>query len=791
MGDIQQAEHFYQQARQLYRDTQGLRSVGFASCLEGLAELFALRGDTELAQLLSKEVVEIRHDSLGAEHPKYAEALNRLGVFHQAAGQYSQAENLFKEALRIRQLKLGDQHPACAQSLGELATLYFMQKDYDRALPLLCDAQQIIEQSLGNSHPTYASILNQRAELCRAKEDYSQAATFYRQALAISRRNLELTAAIQSERQQLSMAQSFRYLLDDFMQLAATCPEHVEAVYREVLAWKGAVTTRQQLIRAAADDPRLAPLVGEYRRLTAQLATLAFGTPEPSRRAAWQARMSELATQREALESQLSQQSVSFRDSQQPTSLEDLQATLPPRTALIDFLEFGTGADRRLGAFVVREGHVMALCVLERTATIERLVTQWRGERDDDFGDSDAAQQAAVELRNVVWLPLEHALQAHPARGSDSPSVAQSTMPDVVLLSPDGVLARFPLSALPGSQPESYLIEEVTLALIPVPRQLPQLTHQLPESDETASTLLAMGDIDYDHRGADAADLMPAQLAPSPVSSDEGNAGLTAPGQHRAARSDQRERFRRLAGMADELARLRERYLAIKSGSGLAYLDGTAASEANFRREAPKSAYVHVTTHGFFAPPELVSAAATGSELDSSLSPADAAVGWDPDLLSGLALAGANLPPELDGDDGILTAAEVAALDLRKCRLVVLSACETGLGKVAGGEGLLGLQRAFQVAGAHALVSSLWKVDDQSTSALMQLFYYNLWERRLTPLAALRDAQLLLLNNPTRIRDFAEARGLALHKPEGPITTGRARTSPRLWGAFMLSGNWR
>src|SRR4029079_7751533 len=100
-------------------------------------------------------------------------------------------------------------------------------------------------------------------------------------------------------------------------------------------------------------------------------------------------------------------------------------------------------------------------------------------------------------------------------------------------------------------------------------------------------------------------------------------------------------------------------------------------------------------------------------------------------LLSGIVLAGANRPPEAGKDDGILTALEVAELDLRGTELVVLSACETGLGRVVGGEGLLGLQRAFQVAGARSVIASLWAVDDQATRNLMERFYQNLWVERM------------------------------------------------------------
>src|SRR5205814_1939276 len=111
---------------------------------------------------------------------------------------------------------------------------------------------------------------------------------------------------------------------------------------------------------------------------------------------------------------------------------------------------------------------------------------------------------------------------------------------------------------------------------------------------------------------------------------------------------------------------------------------------------------------------------------------------------SGIAFAGANGPPRPDGDDGILTAVEAQELDLTGTELVVLSACETSVGRPSHGEGLLGLQRAFEVAGARSLISSLWKVDDDATAAFMAVFYANLWTRRLPGPEAFRQAQLTM-----------------------------------------------
>jgi CHAT domain-containing protein len=167
-------------------------------------------------------------------------------------------------------------------------------------------------------------------------------------------------------------------------------------------------------------------------------------------------------------------------------------------------------------------------------------------------------------------------------------------------------------------------------------------------------------------------------------------------------------------------------------------------------------------------------------------------VGLNPGVRSSLCLAGVNRGAAADpagaSDDGHLTAVEVAALDLRAARLVVLSACETGLGRAEAGEGVLGLQRAFQVAGSRSVVASLWKVPDRATQVLMEHFYDGLWRPR--PLAraeALRDAQLWMLRNAAGRPELL--RGLERAGPVPPPADGRL--PPRYWAAFVLSGDWR
>jgi CHAT domain-containing protein len=234
------------------------------------------------------------------------------------------------------------------------------------------------------------------------------------------------------------------------------------------------------------------------------------------------------------------------------------------------------------------------------------------------------------------------------------------------------------------------------------------------------------------------------------------------------------------------------------SSERVALLEGDAATSAALCRELARAGHVHLATHGFFADPKFRSAfqqdvagerlTAGGVEMAGDRS---TVTGRNPLILSGIVLAGANLPRQTNadgipiGDDGILTAEEVAELDLGNTELVVLSACETGLGDVAGGEGVFGLQRAFALAGTRTTIASLWKVDDAATQKLMTRFYENLRQKKLPKLEALRQAQLSVLYD---LPESSVSRGAEVVR-ENRANAATVRADPRLWAAWVLSGD--
>jgi CHAT domain-containing protein len=183
-------------------------------------------------------------------------------------------------------------------------------------------------------------------------------------------------------------------------------------------------------------------------------------------------------------------------------------------------------------------------------------------------------------------------------------------------------------------------------------------------------------------------------------------------------------------------------------------LTGVQASEASVKGlTAPR--ILHLATHGFFledAPASATEAQAAATEEGSR----------NAMLRSGLALAGANTRGA--GDDGILSALEASGLNLWGTKLVVLSACDTGVGVVRNGEGVYGLRRSFLLAGAESLVMSLWPISDRTTRSLMTGYYQNLKHGRGRG-ESLRQVQLDLLRKQPDLHPF-------------------------YWAAFIQSGEW-
>jgi CHAT domain-containing protein len=234
-------------------------------------------------------------------------------------------------------------------------------------------------------------------------------------------------------------------------------------------------------------------------------------------------------------------------------------------------------------------------------------------------------------------------------------------------------------------------------------------------------------------------------------------------------------------------------------------LNETAASVSRLLRELPQARVAHLATHGFFNERAFREEQAREAELvknyafqmDRQLTLAGQGA-RSPLAYTGLVLAGANVPEKAGPEGGILSGELLLEVNLEGLDLAVLSACQTGLGDVAGDQVVQNLGKALHAAGCRDVVASLWNVPDDATAALMALFYDELLKKKRPPLEALRQAQLYVYRHPDQVKQLAE-RGAPpsgieaeVPKTESPVPKPSGdHSTVKDWAGFFLSGAGR
>jgi CHAT domain-containing protein len=393
------------------------------------------------------------------------------------------------------------------------------------------------------------------------------------------------------------------------------------------------------------------------------------------------------------------------------------------------------------GAFVLKASAAsLVFTPLGPASSIETLVSEWRkaasGENTSGMITRDRAETlyvaAADRLRNAVWDPID----AHVANARQ------------IFVVPDGTLNLVNLVALTDRQGRYFVERDAVIHYLSTERDVVVGT----SGSKGQGSLLAVGNPAFDEGGA------PSRAQPATMRSVCEPAGPA--------------RFGNLPGSLGEVNEISE--LWPRSGTGVTVLSGSTASETAVKKALAGRRVLHFATHGFFindaCPPD---GSRSGGVARSSVAARFAEEGREnPLLLSGLAFAGANRRggARLDEDDGILTAEEVAGLNLNGVEWAVLSACDTGLGEIRAGEGVFGLRRAFQVAGARTVIMSLWPVDDQATRAWMRALYEARFRRGLSTADAVHAASITVLKERREKKQS---------------------TLPVYWAAFVAAGDWK
>jgi tetratricopeptide (TPR) repeat protein len=844
MGDHAVALPLYRQALKVTRAALGEAHPEFAASLNNLAGLYQVMGEHGSALPLARQALDVTRAALGEAHPEFARSLNNLARLYQVMGDHAAALPLLRQALEVSRAALGEQHPAFATSLGNLAGLYGAMGDHAAALALARQALEIRRTALGEDHPEFATGLNNLAALYVAMDCPSEALTLMERAAAVEDRLIGQIFSIGSDRQRLSFLATVHGNREALLSLAwrhlASSPQSITAALNLLLRRK-AIAAESLAVQhqAVLGDkyPAQRDRFQEWAALRGQIARATLAGPGPEGPGMHKERLNQWRGQQERLEADLARQVPEMNLEQRLRSVDSraVAEALPPGAALVEFVRFlvfdfqavlarseQQWQSPRYLAFVLCAGAAdrVRMIDLGEAEPIDRLVADFRagvtgGAEVRDLAKEsrppgvDAGASPGESLRATVFDPLDDALGACRR----------------LFLAPDGDLSRLPFEALPLADGR-HLLDSYRISYVSVGRDL--LRFQV-RSDRPPAGPLVAADPDFDlgvkpdlagtgRGGADS----PAprkglwgrlfgrdRLAPARQPAPKAVVPSPAAPTGRLSRDLDRSQchFVRLPGTRAEGERV-ARQLRVPP-----LLDGAALES---RLKACRSPCIlHLATHGFFLPDQPRDPNQFRRNLELMGVGETPGLGRlsgpgmeDPMLRSGLALAGANTflkggapPPE--AEDGLLTAEDVAGLDLLDTELVVLSACETGLGAVHIGEGVFGLRRAFIVAGARTLVMSLWKVPDLATAFLMDRFYENLLTRGLDRDLALsaaqrstRDATVAELKGewltPAMIEQFAAGDANTrrhLEQLAQQPDEHRPFTQPFCWGAFICQGD--
>ena len=732
-GRYQQAIPLAQRALAIREKVLGPEHPDTATSLNNLAGLYRDTGAYTKAEPLYSRALAIREKVLGPEHPDTATSLNNLAELYRATGAYTKSEPLYSRALAIREKVLGPEHPDTATSLNNLAGLYVTTGAYEKAEPLYSRALAIREKVLGPEHPDTTTPLNNLALLYATTGAYTKAVPLLQRAQGIDEINTTRFLFSGDEARKQAYLEQRRGNVDAnaSLSLVMADPRAKTLGLTAVLQYKGrvldAVADSVALLRRNA-DPKDQKLFDDLAVVAQQLSTLTYGGLGKFSLEAYRDRWDSLTREQERLGEELSTRSAAFRQAVAPVTLEGVRQGLPADAVLVEWFRYRPfdpkakdkqarwDAPRYIAYVLRREGEPVAID-LGAAQDIEALVREF-GAALSDRKLTTPYDEAARQLYGKLIEPLQSSLS-----GTHR-----------LLLSPDGALNLIPFAALIDENGE-YLTQRFELTYLTSGRDL--LAMASPEPAHGGPVVMA--DPDYGQStGLPSTDFDAFRRSP-----DLDRSGLV---------------FTQLTGTAEEAEALR-RLLKLDAQNALT---ATHATEEKLKGlHGPR--ILHIATHGFFLTDQEVATVAP-RPVSSGAGAAPLPLGENPLLRSGLALAGANVRRSSESDDGILTAAEAAQLDLRGTQLVALSACETGLGDVRQGEGVYGLRRALVLAGAQTQLVSLWKVADAQTRALMVDYYERLLKGEGRS-AALREVQKAMIANP-------------------------ATQHPYYWAAFLSIGNW-
>ncbi len=741
MGRYTESEEYMEKAVNTIREAHGANSLQYGIALNNQAMLYQTIGRYPEAERLMLAAISIATGQLGEKSPNFVRLNVNLAMLYQLQNKFDDAERIFLEAIRIRQRRLGSNHPDYAVLLRNIAALYMQKGEFAKVEKNLLDAEKIYAARLGRNAPQYAACISELASYYLYTNQPAKAQPHLENALRIEKislgeqhpgyvNSLERYAILQWMNGQIPAAmdtykkvmENYLFQIDTYFPpmseveksrfwskinpkfvrfnsfAVATSEEHPEILgdmYNYHIATKALLLNSTSKVRRQILQSNNKQLIDQYnewvdlKEYLSRLYTLSKDELREDK-----INLDSLENEANRLERELSRQSELFAQgyTAKRATFKDIASGLKDGEAALEFIRF-----RKFNYLAADTSVYYAALLVDNKAELPGMVLFTDGQAMETVHAATykRAMERAFEKNNfyeIYWRELSAATDPYKK----------------LFVSADGIYTQINLNTL-QNEAGKFLIENKEIVYVPNTRVIRDLKLVSMPKIKNATMV---GDPNY------ALNLDWNNIVDMPLPE--------------------------LPGTRVEVERIKR----LLSGSGWntrAYLGDEAVEEVV--KEVKSPSVLHIATHGFF----LENAGDPGEEKVFGIEPVRAAA--NPLLRSGLMLAGAdNTIQQLgtgrgqDDNDGILNAYEAMLLTLDNTDMVVLSACETGLGEVVNGEGVYGLQRAFQIAGASAVVISLWQVSDEITQRLMENFYRN-WIRTGNRTGAFQQAKLEIKKN--------------------------------------------
>ena len=710
LGDYDKAEENLTKAIASQEKQFGRQHIEVAKSISQLALIKFHKGDNRKAvEKLMLEARDIMADKLGKENPQYAEILKNVAVLYISEGRYDIAFSSLTQAENIWRVKTGRKNNINAASIYTLTgDVYYQLRNYGKAQEFYNKSKDLYEKFFSVNHPEYVKVLSKLSKVYYMEKNYKQSKRLIEQSLANYEEFIKKYFPALSEREKAkywnTIKSDFEFYntlafsnLDDFKDL--TGKVYNVQLMTKALLLSSSIKIRERIMNST--DEQLKTQYSDWVQKK-ELLTIALSM-SPVQLTENEIDPGALTQEVERLERELSQKSELFGQNFETKRIvfEDVKKSLQPNEVAIEMVRY------RHFNHSFTDSVVYAALYLTNSLAKPKAVIMKDGKNMETrffkyYRNSITGQIPDQYSYNVFWKPI----------------IDEVGQASTIYLSADGIYNQINLESIP-SPDGRYVIDNANIVLVSNTKDiyLRKIKSRAIASENTASMF--------------------------------GNPKfyLTASASARGIAS--------LPGTEKEVNQLH--YILTQKGWNTSeYLESLAAEEKIKELNSPK--IFHIATHGLYRPSQEVT-------LARQIEGGEAFLTQNPLMRTGLLLKGAgDLLAKTDYnyniENGILTAYEAMSLNLDKTDLVVLSACETGLGDLEAGEGVYGLQRAFLVAGAKVLIMSMFKVDDEATQKLMLKFYQK-W-----------------LNTKNLRQSFIDAKKeLRVEYPD-----------PIYWGAFMMIG---